>query len=124
MNRHTLGHEEVLEHHLPLINQAREATTSDARREVLIEGIILFGHRFLRTLSMLVEAEIDSILYQEAAELFGVWLQGISLTDRTDEAHRRAEICWEALEFEGLEWLAAKGLLGLPEEHPRRGHST
>jgi CHAT domain-containing protein len=116
-----LGYTEVLEYQLPLLKQAYAARHGDEMTTPLIEGIVLFGHRFLRVAKELATtggrwAEV----YKEAEAVFLAFLMGTRLTNRADEDDRRADVCRQALDFEGLELWAAKGILALPEGHPSR----
>jgi CHAT domain-containing protein len=127
-SREAIGVEEV-QQQLPLAARAFEAESPEDRNAALAEGFYRFGRRFLTTLEFAAEngpAPEWRGLLDEASALMAQWFGGMRLTDRVDEAERRARAAKDALgdlsttTSPGVERLAASAILELPEGHPDR----
>jgi CHAT domain-containing protein len=122
-----IGADEV-EQHLIWIKQALDSHTPGERRTVLIEGLLRFGLRFGYTLAYLADAakheDSYQTLYEEYIDVLGTWLTGRHMTDRADEDERRARVAMSIIRSPrlaaGLERLAARSILALPEGHNLR----
>jgi CHAT domain-containing protein len=113
--------------HIEYISRIQNAGDDDERAEVLIEEMLAFGDRTLVVWEHLSEGAPDDqrtffeTIYHLGCGLFVFWLEGAVLTNRPDEAERRA--------LAGLSTIhgriehhhfGANAILELPENHPQR----
>ncbi len=115
---------------LEWVRRALEADSDEEREAALVEGLLEFGPRFCHSLAFLDDQEKQAgtahgrsaPLLDEATDLFLAWLAGRKLSERVDEPERRASAARLTLAEggAGLERLAAKAVLELPEGHPDR----
>ena len=111
--------------HLIYIDKAFKANRSGSRRKALIDGLVLFGIRFVHSTAYLA-AQADNQgpfqeISRESEEILTSWILGNRLTDRADEDERRVQMASVMLhEATGLERLAARCIMALPEDHPQR----
>ena len=114
--------------HFRYIRRAVGAPSDELRRAELAEGLLAFGLRFVHFLSYLAETEesegedpLFRPLADELTELWTQWLGGNDITDRADEAERRAIVAAEVAERNPeLGALAASAILRVPEDSPAR----
>jgi CHAT domain-containing protein len=121
-----IGSDEARQH-LIYIKTAYESEDAAERRRALVEGLIRFGIRFRTGIKYLAGQDGEQGPFEEmraeSDEIIHAWLTGQRLTDRVDEDERRAQLATSMLRPDrrtGLEWLAARCLLALPEGHPQR----
>lgn len=127
----TIGDAEM-DAHLALVQRAIEAPAGDARRDVLIEGLLAFGDRFVATWQELARmAEGDNVFREPAEQAFTLlvgWMKGQDLTSRADERDRRAlaglRLIASRPDLPDLWSYAAEAVLALPEGHPLRDAGT
>ena len=114
--------------HFRYIRRAVGAPSDELRRAELAEGLLAFGLRFVHFLSYLAETEesegedpLFRPLADELIDLWTQWLGGNDITDRADEAERRAVVAAEAAERNPeVGALAASAILRVPEDSPAR----
>jgi hypothetical protein len=100
----------------------------DERSQGRIAMLLTSGYTGVRSLFLLAQKLPGSvILQQECVAMVGLvllWLSGGRLTDRADEDERRAMVAQEILKagevVRGLDRLAARAVMSLPEGHPLR----
>jgi CHAT domain-containing protein len=111
--------------HLERIERALAAETPEVRTAALIDGLLTYGHRFGYSLRHMVEISGGDERFQaldtEFEELMTRWLGLEELTDRADEAQRRAAAAVAMAEqLPRLGVLAARCVLALPDGDPQR----
>ena len=111
--------------HMQYVERALDAAGPEMRRSVLVEALLLFGHRFGYTLKYCADvtghAEPFDQLLQEFGILLTNWIEGQRLTTRADEDERRAAAAVAAAEQNpALGGLAARAILALPRDSPQR----
>jgi CHAT domain-containing protein len=115
---------------LEWVRQAVEAGSDEEREAALAGGLLDFGPRFCHTLAFLADQEKQAgtgdgryaPLLEETTDLFLAWLAGRKLSEKVDEPERRAYAARLTLAEggAGLERIAAKAVLELPDGHPDR----
>src|SRR5215469_13139316 len=110
---------------LQYLDRVLDAAGPEARQSVLVEALLLFGHRFGYTLKYCADvtghAEPFDQLLQEFGNLLANWIEGQRLTTRADEDERRAAAAVAVAEQDSaFAGLAAKAILALPGDSPQR----
>ncbi len=108
------------------IEKAFRARRKDIRRRALLDGFMHFGLRFYYYVGYVAaqanHAQPFEDLSKESFEILTSWMLGHRLTQSEEEDERRAEMATSLLkdEGQGLQRLAARCIMALPEGHPRR----
>lgn len=113
--------------HSIFTEKALEAQTDEERRQALVQGLMRFGGRYLRSLfdiaQMCNNQGIIQDLANTTADLLMEWLDGKQLTEQADEDERRAGCALAILKAprsKGAWTLASRAIMALPVGHKRR----
>ena len=119
---------EEAQDHTKFMEKLLNCKTSKERESILIDALVLFGHRFGYSLKYCKDHSINNKEFFEEVsnkyfEILLEWLNGKKMTERADESERRAYYGSKLISGDkllGLFRVAANAILHLPENHELR----